>query len=153
MLEIVFPDDNLRSIVHSYWIVEDLIGRYSGELIRTSPIPFAVLSVNIGRPNMLVEGGTVPDVSLLGLQTQARAWVSVPGTRFVMIMLTMKGFVRLFPNMGEVSRDALLDFSDMFGDAAATSLKSSIGEGQTSQQIASVLNGWVVRRMSKPTLS
>lgn len=62
-----------------------------------------------------------------------RAWVSVPGTRFVMIMLTMKGFVRLFPNMGEVSRDALLEFSDMFGDAAATSLKSSIGEGQTSQ--------------------
>ncbi len=75
MLEIVFPDDNLRSIVHSYWIVEDLIGRYSGELIRTSPIPFAVLSVNIGRPNMLVEGGTVPDVSLLGLQTQARVGV------------------------------------------------------------------------------
>ena len=148
MLEIVFPADTLRSIVHSYWVVEDLTGRYSGELIRTSPIPFAVLSVNMGRSNMLAEGGTVPDVSLLGLQTQARAWVSVPGTRFVMIMLTMRGFVRLFPNIGEVSRDALLDFSDVFGDPSARLLKSSIGEGQTSQQIASVLDGWIVRRMS-----
>ncbi len=70
---------------------------------------------NMGRSNMLAEGGTVPDVSLLGLQTQARAWVSVPGTRFVMIMLTMRGFVRLFPNIGEVSGTRCL-ISPIFGD-------------------------------------
>ncbi|MDQ1198741.1 helix-turn-helix domain-containing protein [Agrobacterium sp. SORGH_AS 787] len=153
MLEIVSPTDSLKSVVHSYWFIEDLTGRYSRDLIRTSPIPLAVLSINMGRPNMLAEGGTVPDVSLLGLQTQARAWKSVPGTRFVMMMLTIKGFVRLFPNMGIGSADRLLDFSDVFGDPSARVLKSSIGEGQTSQQIASVLDGWIVQRMSKGSSS
>lgn len=147
MLEIVFPADTLRSLVHSYWFIEDLSGRYSGELIRTSPVPFAVLSVNMGHPNMLADDGTVPDVSLLGLQTKARAWKSVHGTRFVMMMLTIKGFVRLFPHLGISSADALLDLSDVVGDASSQELKSSVGEDQTYQEMAAVLDRWIITKV------
>ncbi|TPG40546.1 GNAT family N-acetyltransferase [Sphingomonas koreensis] len=75
-------------------------------LIRTGPVPLSVLSVNLGRPDANENGCMVPNASLLGLQSRARTWRSWSETYFVMAMLTIPGFIRLFPNAGAESSNA-----------------------------------------------
>jgi hypothetical protein len=88
------PAPELASLVQAYWFVEDLPGKYEGCAVHTSPIPLAVLSVNLGRPNATQEGVLVPRTSMLGIQSHARAWQSFAGTYFVMAMLTVRGIGR-----------------------------------------------------------
>ncbi|MBC8069904.1 MAG: hypothetical protein IAG13_16320, partial [Deltaproteobacteria bacterium] len=88
-VQIVAPSAALRGLVSSYWIVRDAAGVHAGQPIHTSPLPFAVLSVNLGVPNRSDEGGAVPRASLLGLQSRVRRWESGPETFFVMAMLTL----------------------------------------------------------------
>lgn len=147
MFLILPPAPKLAELVHAYWFIEDMQGEYASRLIRTGPVPLAVLSVNIGRPNATEDGELVPGASLLGLQSRARAWRSCPETCFVMAMLTIAGLVRLFPHVGSGSADMLLDLAAITGDATAQSLKNSVGIEQTPQQIASLLDRWLISRM------
>lgn len=122
-------------------------GEYAGRLIRTSPVPLAVLSVNMGRPNTAENGEPVPGTSLLGLQSQARVWHSCPETRFVMVMLAIAGLVRLFPHSGPDSADMLIDLAAFTGDASAQALKRSVGVEQDTRRIALALDQWLLSRM------
>jgi AraC-like DNA-binding protein len=148
MFKIIPPAQDLATLVQGYWFVEDLPGEHAGALIRTSPVPYAVLSVNIGRPNAEENGCLVPDVSLLGVQSQNRAWRSWPETYFVMTMLTISGFVRLFPHIGPSSADRLLDLGAVIGDALAKSLKRNVSSAFEPQQIAKFLDRWLICRLS-----
>lgn len=120
---------------------------HAGSLIRTSPVPLAVLSVNMGRPNAQENGGLVPNASVLGLQSRARAWQSWSETYFVMAMLTIPSFIRLFPNVGADSTDMLLDLGAIAGDAAAHSLTDDIGADQGPRTIAAMLDKWLIARL------
>ncbi|TCQ02191.1 AraC-like DNA-binding protein [Rhizobium sp. PP-F2F-G36] len=142
------PAPELAAMVQAYWFVEDRPGDHAGRLIRTSPIPLAVLSVNMGRPNAAEDGALVPAVSLLGLQSRARAWRSWPDTCFVMVMLSIPGLVRLFPHAGPESADRLLDLAAIAGDACAQSLKTGIGADQDPRTIAAFLDRWLMSRLS-----
>lgn len=148
MSTVLTPARELAALVKAYWFIEDLPGKYAGHLIRTSPVPLAVLSVNLGRPNAAEDGGLVPGVSFLGLQSRSRAWHSCADTCFVMVMLTISGFVRLFPHSGAGSADRLIDLAAMTGDAAAQSLKSGIGPDLEPQQIVGFLDRWLIARMN-----
>ncbi|MGV1824946.1 helix-turn-helix domain-containing protein [Agrobacterium vitis] len=148
MFLILPPAPVLATLVKGYWFIEDLPGEHAGHLIRTSPVPLAVLSVNIGRPNAAEDGGLVPNVSLLGLQSQSRAWRSWSDTYFVMVMLTIPGFVRLFPNTGSGSADMLLDLAALTGEAPARTLKNGVGMEQEPRQIAGFLDQWLISRTS-----
>ena len=148
MFKILTPAPELATMVHGYWFIEDLPGKHAGSVIRTSPIPLAVLSVNIGRPNAAEDGSLVPDVSLLGLQSQNRAWRSWPETYFVMAMLTVPGLVRLFPHIGASSAGRLLDLGAITGDAPARSLKSNVSSAFEPRRIATVLDQWLISRLT-----
>jgi AraC-like DNA-binding protein len=142
------PAPQLAALIKAYWFIEDLPGKHAGHLIRTSPVPLAVLSVNIGRPNAAEDGGLVPNVSFLGLQSRSRAWHSWSDTYFVMVMLTIPGIVRLFPHTGSGSADLLLDLAALTGDAPAQSLKDGVGMEQEPRQIAAFLDQWLIFKMS-----
>ncbi|MEM5583860.1 helix-turn-helix domain-containing protein [Roseibium sp. AS2] len=148
MFKILPPARDLATLVQGYWFVEDLPGDHAGAMIRTSPVPYAVLSVNIGRPNSEENGRLVPDVALLGLQSQNRSWCSWSDTYFVMVMLTVSGLVRLFSHTGPSSADRLLDLGAVTGDGPAKSLKSSVGAALTPLRIAGVLDQWLISRLS-----
>lgn len=154
MFLILPPAPELATLVQAYWLVNDPQGDHAGHLIRTSPIPLAILSVNMGRPNAAEDGALVPGISLLGLQSQARAWRSWSDTCFVMVMLSIPGLVRLFPHGGPDSADMLLDLAAITGDACAHSLKSSVGADQDPRTIAAVLDRWLMARLSsRPPVS
>ncbi|SFB57186.1 Helix-turn-helix domain-containing protein [Rhizobium sp. NFR07] len=148
MFLILPPAPKLATLVHAYWFIEDLPGEYAGHLTRTSPIPLAVLSVNMGRPNAAEDGGLVPSVSFLGLQSRSRAWRSWSETYFVMVMLTIPGLVRLFPHTGSGTADMLLDLAALTGDAPAQTLKNGVGLEQEPRRIAALLDHWLISRMS-----
>lgn len=143
----VNPAPQLSALVQAYWFIEDLLGEHEGSPIRTSPIPLAVLSVNMGRPNAQENGALVPSASLLGLQSRVRAWHSWSETYFVMVMLTIPGFIRLFPNVGADSADMLLDLGAIAGDAPAHSLIDGIGADQAPRRIVAMLNRWLIARL------
>ncbi|WP_312809615.1 helix-turn-helix domain-containing protein [Agrobacterium cavarae] len=148
MFLILPPAPKLATLVHAYWFIEDLQGKYAERLTRTSPIPLAVLSVNMGRPNAAEDGGLVPSVSFLGLQSRSRAWRSWSDTYFAMVMLTIPGLVRLFPNTGTGTADMLLDLAALTGEASAQTLKNGVGLEQEPRRIAALLDHWLISRMS-----
>ncbi len=147
MLLILPPAPELAALVKAYWFVEDLQGEHAGRLIRTSPIPLAVLSVNLGEPNASEDGALVPSVSLLGLQSQARTWRSCADTYFVMAMLTVAGIVRLFPHAGSDSAGVLIELSAIAGDSSSQFLKTNINREQKPQDIAGRLDQWFISRL------
>lgn len=147
MILILPPAPKLATLVHAYWFIEDLPGEYAGHLTRTSPVPLAVLSINMGRPNAAEDGGLVPSVSFLGLQSRSRAWRSWSETYFVMVMLTIPGLVRLFPHTGLGTAEVLLDLAALTGDAPAQALKNGVGLEQEPRRIAAWLDHWLISRM------
>lgn len=142
------PDPQLAPMVAAYWFIEDIQGEFAGQIIQTSPIPMAVLSVNIGRPNTSEDGSFIPRASLLGLQSQARFWRSCPGTYFVMVMLTIPGLVRLFPHTGPDSTDRILDLGAIAGDALAGSLSRRVSAVFEPRGIAKLLDHWLIARLA-----
>lgn len=148
MLLSMRPAPQLSALVQAYCFIEDLPGDCQGSLIRTSPVPLAVLSVNMGRPNAQEDGRLVPRASILGLQSRARAWRSWSETYFVMAMLTIPGLVRLFPSVGADSADMLLDLGAIAGDAPTRSLTDDIGADQGPRRIATTLDNWLIARLA-----
>lgn len=142
------PAPALAAIVDSYWFIEDIPGNFSGQPICTSPIPLAVLSVNLGRPNAAENGSSVPDVSLLGLQSGVRKWRSGSNTYFVMAMLTVNGVVRLFPHTGQGSAGKLLDLGAITGDAGSGTLLRDVTAALEPWRIAAAFDDWLIARMA-----
>lgn len=147
MLVVRPPAPELSAMVSAYWFVKDLCGDHAGRLVRTSPIPMAVLSINIGRANTTESGVLVPNVSLLGLQSQSRAWRSCSQTYFVMVMLTIPGFVRLFPHTGAETADALLDLAAHSGDATAKYLENNVSIEHSPERITALMDEWLIARV------
>lgn len=142
------PAPELATIVDSYWFIEDISGKYAGQPICTSPIPLAVLSVNLGRANAAENGSCVPNVSLLGLQSGVRRWQSWSNTYFVMAMLTVSGVVRLFPHTGQSSAGRLLDLGAITGDASSRSLLRGVTAAHEPRRIATELDHWLIARLA-----
>lgn len=145
------PAAALSTLVQGYWFIQDLAGEHAGRPIRTSPIPLAVLSVNMGRPNAAEDGSLVPQASLLGLQSRARTWRSWPDTYFVMAMLTVPGIIRLFPHAGEGCAGRLLDLGAVTGDALARSLSAGVDPAAGPRAIAAQLDQWLIGRLLSST--
>lgn len=145
------PARSLSAWVQGYWFIRDLPGEHAGRPIRTSPIPLAVLSVNMGRPNAAEDGSLVPQASLLGLQSRARDWRSWADTYFVMAMLTVPGIIRLFPHAGEGSAGRLLDLGAVTGDGLAASLSAGVDAAAAPRVIAAHLDQWLIRRLADAT--
>jgi len=142
------PTPRLVPIVHSYWFVEDIAGEHEGRPISTCPVPAAVLSVNLGRPNATEDGSLVPSTSLLGLQSRSRCWRSWSNTYFVMAILTVPGLVRLFPRTGGACTNRLLDLGAITGDAQATALSNGVTAALNPERIAAELDRWLLERLS-----
>jgi len=142
------PAPGLASMVHAYWFIEDIPGHHEGRPIRTSPVPAAVLSVNIGRPNAAEDGSLVPKASLLGLQSRARSWRSWSNTYFLMVMLTIPGQLRLFPHIGSDSSDRLLDLGALLGDGPAGALARGVTAAVEPVRIAAELDRWLLARLA-----
>lgn len=141
------PDPRLSAFVVGYWFVRDMAGAHAGTAVRTSPHPGAVLTVNLGRPNAMVDGPVVPRTSLLGLQTVARGWRSWSETYFVMAMLTVEGLARLFPFVGSSATDRLLDLGALIGDRAASALASDVDAVWAPERIRPSLDRWLLARL------
>lgn len=148
MFLILSPAPELVPFVNSYWFIEDIPGTYAGLPISTSPLPMAVLSINLGRPNATEDGTLVPNVSLLGLQSNARLWQSWSNTYFVMAMLTVPGIIRLFPHSGQDSANRLLDLGAIIGDAGSVSLSSGVTAALEPRCIAAELDQWLIARLA-----
>lgn len=149
MLLALPPAPALSGLVLGYWFVQDLAGLHAGRAIRTSPMPLAVLSVNMGRPNAAEDGSLVPRVSMLGLQSCARSWRSWADTYFVMAILTVPGIVRLFPHAGLGSADRLLDLGAITGDALSGALADGVDPQAGAPAIAAWLDQWLTARLLK----
>lgn len=142
------PAPSLAALVGAYWFIEDIPGAFEGQNIRTSPIPMAVLSVNIGRPNATEDGSVIPRASLLGLQRHSRTWQSWSDTYFVMVLLTIPGLVRLFPHTGPESAGRILDLGAIAGDELANSLVNSVTAAFEPGRIAGLLDHWLIARLA-----
>ena len=151
MLLVLPPAKELAEFVDSYWIVEDLPGRLAGHPIQTSPVPNAVLSVNLGRPSASEDGNLVPKVSLLGLQSRSRTWRSKPNTYFVMAMLTARGIAHLFPYTGSETAGRLIDLAALIGDGPTTSLAAEVSPEQDHETIVARMDQWLASRLRRMT--
>lgn len=139
---IVLPAAPLRTWVSGYWFVRDDTGAHASHPVHTSPLPFAVLSVNFGIPNRSDDGAPVPRASLLGVQARVRRWDPSAQTFFVMAMLTLPGLARLFPHAG-ASAGALLELGAVLGDRDAGALADSLA---SADSIACALDRWLLAR-------
>lgn len=148
---IVSPSPSLRSLVLSYWFVQDLAGSHQGKPIRTIPHPAAVLTINMGQPNADHLGTAVPRASLLGLQTHARAWISGPETYFVMVMLSVRGLISLFPYSGADTVDGLLDLGSLTGDRESRAIVADLSAAWKPRLIAAQLDRWLLQRFALDT--
>jgi AraC-like DNA-binding protein len=147
VFSILSPAPSLRSLVQGYWFVRDLAGAYRGGPIRTTARAAAVLTINIGRPNLDAFGAMVPRASLLGIQTHARDWVSGPDTYFVMVLLTVRGLVHLFPCTGADTIDSVLDLGSLIGDRQGRGIVEDVALASHPRLIAAQLDNWLSRRL------
>lgn len=145
----VLPHPSLRPFVQAYWFVKDIDGQHEGQPIHTAPHAGAVLTVNIGRPNAMIDGPLVPAVSLLGVQTEARQWRSWAETYFVMALLSPAGLVRLFPHAGSWARDRLIELNAVVGDLQAHRLSHAVAAAWEPARIAAHLDVWLTDRLSR----
>jgi AraC-like DNA-binding protein len=106
-----------------------------------------VLTINIGRPNLDAFGAMVPRASLLGIQTHARDWVSGPDTYFVMVLLTVRGLVHLFPCTGADTIDSVLDLGSLIGDRQGRGIVEDVALAWHPRLIAAQLDNWLSRRL------
>lgn len=143
------PAPALRAWVTHYAFVRDLPGAHEGQPIRTAPSPGAVLSINFGRPNAMIDGPTVPAVALLGMQTAARQWRSWSDTWFVMAHLTPLGVARLFPRLGAATVDRLVEVGALLGDAATHALRDDASATDDPRAIAEALDRWLLARAAQ----
>lgn len=146
MLLSLSPAKALAPYVAGYWFVEDIVGAYRGRPIATSPQPGAVLSVNFGRPNVMVGGPAVPRTSLLGMQTVGRHWTSDVDTSFVMAMLTPVGVSRLLPG-ARGSVDQLLELGAILGDRVAGELERDTAARSSPESVGRALDTWLLARL------
>ncbi|UFP93389.1 helix-turn-helix domain-containing protein [Gloeobacter morelensis] len=141
------PHPALARFVAGYWFVEDLDDANQGRPIHTAPHTHAVLTVHFGRPNTDESGVAVPRVSLLGVQSRARTWHS-DGCYFVMVMLNVPGFARLFPHTGADSRDNLLDVEALLGARATRFLSGDLIGVWGPENVARRLDAWFLGRLA-----
>lgn len=139
------PSPVLSSFVEGFCCVRDLDGAHRALPIDTAPRPGGVLTVNLGRPNSTADGGATPILSLLGVQTQRRAWRSDVGTHIVMALLTPAGLARLAPGSGASTANAFVDLGAVVGDRAAASLLCDASA--RPDRAASALNDWLRDRL------
>jgi AraC-like DNA-binding protein len=149
MLLSISPAKPLATFVTGYWFVEDLVGAYRGNPISTSPQPGAVLTINLGRPNSILDGLPSPRASLLGVQTLRRHWRSHEDTSFVMIMLSCAGLANLFPYEGSGAVDDLIDLSALIGDSLTSALVADVSARADPALIAQALDIWLMRRLER----
>ncbi|MEM9460897.1 MAG: helix-turn-helix domain-containing protein [Myxococcota bacterium] len=149
MFLVVPPAPALSPYVAGYWFVQDLLGVYEGQPIRTSPHPGAVLSFNFGRPNAMDGGPVVPSASLLGIQTVARRWRSWADTYFVMAMLTVRGLVRLFPSTGPGTSDRLVELAAVIGSPTVTRAHVDLRAGWDPAVVRARLDAWLLGRLER----
>jgi AraC-like DNA-binding protein len=145
--QVISPASALAEFVTGYWFVQDPAGEYEGRPIWTSPCPGAVLTINLGRPNAMVDGPVVPGTSLLGVQSAVRQWRSWPDTYFAMAMLTIRGLLRLFPHMGPASADTLIELGAIAGDGVARRLSAGTDIKWEPGQVAARLDSWLLSRL------
>lgn len=145
MLALLKPSAPLLPYVDAYWCVRDVEGAHRDWPIATAPRPGGVLTVNLGRPNRTADGAATPVLSLLGLQTQTRAWRSDMDTHFVMALLTPAGLARLAPGQGEVTANAFIDLGALAGDRAASSLLADTSARPAAAGAA--LDAWLKNRL------
>jgi AraC-like DNA-binding protein len=147
VFSILPPAPSLRSLVQGYWFVRDLAGAYRAGPIRTAARAAAVLTINIGRPNADSFGAMVPKASLLGIQTHARSWISGPDTYFVMVILTVRGLVGLFPGTGAETIDRVLDLGSLIGDRQGRGIVEDVVAAWHPRLITGELDNWLSRRL------
>ena len=140
-------DPRLARLVIGYWFIEDLAGLQAGSPITTCPFPGAVLSVNIGRPNAMVDGPTVPRVGLLGLHERCLSWRSWKDTAFFMACLTAEGLASVLPDTGPSTVGRLIDVGALVGDAAAGRLSRSVAVAPDPVAAARGFDLWLLRRL------
>jgi AraC-like DNA-binding protein len=142
----------LAPFVTGYWFVEDLAGAHPCDVpIHTAPRPGAVLTVHLGRPNESELPVGAPAVSLLGVQSRARAWWSRGDCYFVMVMLSVPGVLRLFPGLGFALGDGMLELGSVLGDRATRRLRADVVGAFTPERIAARLDAWLLARLrSRP---
>ncbi len=149
MLSILSPSAPLAPYVTGYWLVEDWSGEHAGQPIRTSPQAGAVLSFNFGRPNLTEAGTPVPSVSLLGLQPCARTWRSDAQTRFVMVMLNLRGLARLFPGIGSLIAGQLADLADLEGSLTCRAAHADVTRRWSPAEVRSSIERWLAARLDR----
>ena len=138
----------LAPFVSGYWFVEDLAGAHPRDVpIHTVPRPGAVLTVHLGRPNEGELPIGAPAVSLLGVQSRARAWWSRGDCYLVMVMLSLPGVLRLFPALGEALGDGMLELGSTLGDRATRRLRADVVGAFTPDRIAGRLDAWLLARL------
>jgi AraC-like DNA-binding protein len=138
----------LAPFVTGYWFIEDLAGTHPlGVPIHTAPRPGAVLTVHLGRPNVGELPVGAPAVSLLGVQSRARAWWSRGDCYFVMVMLSVPGVLRLFPALGDALGDGMLELGSVLGDRAVRRLHADVVGAFTPDRIARRLDAWLLTRL------
>lgn len=145
---IVYPAaEPLRTLVRGYWFVEDWKGAHDGRPILTGPSSGAIITINFGRPNAMVDGPVAPRLSLLGLQTGARQWRSWPETYFVMAMLTTCGLARLFPGISPAVRNGLIDLAAITGQRYAGAFADRLDPRSPWERIAASVDTWLIGRL------
>lgn len=146
---IVAPARPLRRLISGYWIIRDVKGSYRGKPITTSPHAGAILTVNIGRPNVMLGRSSAPKVSLLGVQTVARAWRSAEDTYFAMAMLTCLGVVRLLPHHGNDLANQLVDVGALTGDRWRSALSDDLTARSDDAAVAAALDKCFLTRLDR----
>ncbi len=149
----IAPAAALAGLVSAYLFVDDLDGLHAGRPIDTSPMAGAVLTVNFGTPNRPVDGAPVPMVTLLGPQSSARAWRSGPDTSLVMVHLTPRGVVALFPAQGQAIADRVVDLGALIGDADTRHLRETLALKNGRVARAAALDRWLIARADAPRRS
>lgn len=145
MLALISPSAALSPYVDGYWCVCDTGRAQSPRRIDTAPRPGGVLTVNFGPPNRTAAGSPTPVLSLLGVQTGARAWRPDRETHFAMALLTPAGVARLAPRSGEALVDAFIDLGAIVGDAAAAALLADASGRPSAAAVA--LDRWLRARL------
>ncbi|BAC88489.1 helix-turn-helix domain-containing protein [Gloeobacter violaceus] len=145
---VLSPHPALAPFVTGYWFVEDLADANQGRPIRTTPHANAVLTVHFGRPNADESGVAVPMVSLLGVQSRARTWHSGEGCYFVMVMLSVPGLARLFPQTGTDSRNNWLDVGALLGGRVTNYLSDDLIGAWQPDRVTRRLDAWLLGRLA-----
>ena len=153
MITSIPPSSDLTPYIHGYYFGLALKGEFSARPMHFAPHAGGCLVLNLANLGQSEDGETHGRSSLSCLRNKRRILKADDQAYEVHVALTVAGMLRFFPGATAMLADSTAALAAVLGATEASRLEAEVMAAWHPLNVASVLDGWFLRRMEQVTMS